>query len=160
MLRRHREASLYWVCTCLNMPPTDMATCHCVEICIAHQSTTRKNAISVFFSRMWCKAPNSWASCLISGTGAWHPGSPTYFAMEVVTRYKYLLIVTRSSVGILPNRLPQSNCHTYVASVDISFLPRSILISVMTQSIYKLRIAPCNTPHTHGLGPSLLSWQP
>ena len=21
------------------------------------------------FSRMWCKAPNSWASCLISGTG-------------------------------------------------------------------------------------------
>ena len=103
------------------------------------------------FSRMWCKAPNSWASYLISGTGAWHPGSPTYFAMEVVTR---------SSVGILPNPLPSSNCHTYVASVDISFLPRSILISVMTQSIYMLRIAQCNTPHTHGLGPSMLSWQP
>ena len=103
------------------------------------------------FSRMWCKAPNSWASYLISGTGAWHPGNPTYFAMEVVTR---------SSVGILPNPLPSSNCHTYVVSVDISLLPRSILISVMTQSIYMLRIAQCNTPHTHGLGPSMLSWQP
>ena len=73
MLRRHRKASLYWVCTCLNMPPMDMV-CHCVEICTSGQNTTRKNAISIFFSRMWCKVPqqlgllsHQWDRSLASG---------------------------------------------------------------------------------------------
>lgn len=78
MLRHHREASLYrggthvWMC--------HLRTWRLITVLKYAQlvRTPQRRMQSRFsFQRCGASPPKSWASFLISGAGAWHPGSPT-----------------------------------------------------------------------------------